>query len=101
MDYKIFWSAEAEEDLVKYLSQFEFLGKTHYINGLLKVISELLNLLSKTPFMHPIWDFDIHVAPLRKIPYTLYYIVDNDKKIITIIGLLHQKQDNSIVSIRE
>jgi hypothetical protein len=51
--------------------------------------------------MHPIWDFDIHVAPLRKIPYTLYYIVDNDKKIITIIGLLHQKQDNSIVSIRE
>jgi len=94
MDYKILWSNDAEEDLFKYLTQFESLGKNSYTEGLLNTISDLMELLSNMPYLHPVWDFEIRIAVLYKIPYTLYYIVDEQEKSITVIGLLHQKQDN-------
>ena len=72
MDYDIIWTHEAEEDLEKYLAQFDSMGKSSYVEGLLNTISELMELLSKMPYLHPIWDFDIHIAVLNKIPYTLY-----------------------------
>ena len=84
-----------EEDLFKNLSQFESLGRSSYTEGQLNTISDLMDLLGKMPLLDPIWDFEIHIAVLNKIPYNLYYIVNEREKSITVVGLLHQKQDNS------
>lgn len=101
MAYNILWTDDAIQDLDGFLHQFEQEDKPNYIQGLLAAINQLMNLLQSMPRLHPIWEDEVRVAPLpTKVPYTLYYQVNDDDSSILVIGLLHQRQDNTKIGVR-
>lgn len=101
MVYNILWTDDAIQDLNGFLNQFEQEDKPNYIQGLLAAIDQLMNLLQSMPRLHHIWEEEVRVAPLPgKVPYTLYYQVNDTDSCILVIGLLHQRQDSSKIAAR-
>ena len=101
MAYNILWTDDASQDLNGFLEQFELADNPNYIQGLLTAINQLMNLLQSMPRLHPVWEEEVRVAPLPgKLPYTLYYQVNDDDSNILVIGLLHQRQDNTKIGAR-
>jgi plasmid stabilization system protein ParE len=100
MAYNVLWSTDAVEDVNHFLTQFSIENNTTYAKGLMNAIAHLMGLLAKMPRLHPVWEEEVRAAPLLKLPYMLYYIVNEQEKQIIVIGLLHQKQDNSNISNR-
>jgi hypothetical protein len=45
--------------------------------------------------MFPVFNGEVRAAPRLKLPYMLFYIVNDKEKNIIVFGLLHQRQDNN------
>lgn len=58
-------------------------------------IKEVVSKLHKNPFIYyPIFE-NIRVAHPKFFPYGVHFIINEDKKEILIVAILHNKQDKS------
>ncbi|MBD2751323.1 type II toxin-antitoxin system RelE/ParE family toxin [Spirosoma validum] len=55
------------------------------------------SLLISNPYLYQEHLLFVRRAHFRKLPYTIYYVVDEIDSIILIIAVLHQKQDPATV----
>lgn len=63
-------------------------------------IKETIYKLQKNPFIyHPIFD-NIRIAHPKFFPFGVHFIINNDKKEILIVAILHNKQDKSKIAER-
>lgn len=61
-------------------------------------VNEALGILSQTPFIYPVLHRGIRRAPVRKFPYLIYFLVQNDK--IFVFGCFHGRRDPRLVLAR-
>ncbi len=58
-------------------------------------IIAIIHKIQKNPYIyHPIFE-NVRIAHPRFFPYCIYFTIDENKKTIIIIGILHSKQDIS------
>ena len=55
------------------------------------------SLLISNPYIYQEHLLFVRRAHFRKLPYTIYYVVDEIDSIILIIAVLHQKQDPALI----
>lgn len=63
-------------------------------------IKEAITKLQKNPFVyHPIFE-NIRIAHPKFFPYGVHFIINEDKKEILIVAILHNKQNKSKMTER-
>ena len=91
MVYKIYFSSRAERDLI---TSFEWYGEINR-KVLKKFDSELDNVLKyiqQNPYQFQIKYDNVRIAFLKKFPFGIHYIVNEDK--IFVNSLFHTSQNS-------
>ena len=96
--YNVMIEPEAQKDLfaiVDYISQI--LHEPVVAANIYRKIKEQISLLSDMPKRHKVIDIDpyrsIGVRTLLVRNYTVYYIVDDDKRTVHIIRVLYNRRE--------
>jgi plasmid stabilization system protein ParE len=92
MGFKIIISDEAKTDVeYSYLYYQTKVGKKTADN-FFKEFKSSLNIISKNPFFK-IWFNGFRAKPLKKYPFLIFYIVDEDQQTILIARIFHTSQN--------
>lgn len=81
-------SIEIEETIVWYENQKEGLGRQF---GL--AIKKAFDSLKANPLLYAKVQNDIRRVLLNKFPYSVYYLIDEEKLSVVIFAILHQSQN--------
>jgi len=94
LDY--FDQVEADIELAKHW-YYEQSPDTDLEERFANSVLNTLYKIQKNPFIyHPIFE-NIRIAHPKFFPYGIYFTVDEDKQIILILAVLHNKQDKNKV----
>lgn len=91
MAYKIIVSPRAQqeiEDAIDFYSFYSDNAPKHFKSSLL----DSYNTLSLNPFFRIIYK-NIRTLKINRFPYSLYFIVDEGRKIIKILSCFHNKRN--------
>ncbi len=91
MDYKILVSPRAIKEIeqaINFYSLYDDDAPTHFIDNL----SNAFRILESNPFFEVNYK-NIRMIPLKKFPYSLHYIINEDFKRVRILSCFHQKRD--------
>ena len=92
MSYKIILKNNAKLDLKEsikwYNSQKKGLGKIFYT-----FIKTEINKLNEFPYIDENKYLTIRTIVVKKFPYMIHYYMDNSKKTILILAILHTSRD--------
>lgn len=85
----MFFHQAAKEEFLKtrdyYDKLFFGLGKSFIIE-----IEKTINIIKRNPLAYPIIKQNIRNAVIMKFPYSILYIIENDK--IYLLAIMHQKR---------
>ncbi len=90
MEYKIEYSLEAEQAIADIISYYELVDGD-YSNKLYTELSKTQMFIAMNPLMYQIRYESIRKANLKKFPFSLFYIIDENK--IVILNVIHQSRD--------
>lgn len=94
MNYQVRFVDEIEEDLYSAYSWYE--GKSHGLGeDFLRVFYAKITELSRMPSMYEKLFLEFRRCLLRRFPYSVYYIIENDT--IVIYGLFHTARDPKFI----
>ena len=95
MSYKIKIDPAARIDLLEsiqwYNRQQSGLGHRYYNH-----IQQSVKLIGKNPYFFQVRYKDLRMAPVKKFPFMILYIIDEDKKQIAITAFLHTSRNPKI-----
>lgn len=57
-------------------------------------------MLARNPYMYQEHLLFVRRAYFRKLPYTIYYVIDEINALILITAVLHQKQNPALIMER-
>jgi toxin ParE1/3/4 len=63
-------------------------------DAFLEAVEEVLKRVQENPALYPVVVLDIHRAPLRRFPYSVYYFILNDT--IQILAIVHDARHPSV-----
>jgi plasmid stabilization system protein ParE len=90
MEYSIFIRQEAESDLKEIYKWYESCQKG--LGGDFKYcIEETINKLKQTPQTYPTVHKNIRRAFIRRFPFGIFYLVENNS--IIVLAILHPRRD--------
>jgi hypothetical protein len=78
---------EVETTYLYYKSISEKLGK-----AFIEEYQDKLNILKTFPFFQRRY-LNIHILPLKKFPYSIHFVIDDENKLVTIQGLICDHQN--------
>ena len=90
MNYRIIIRPEAEDDLIDEYNWYEEQSKGLGFD-FLRCIDASLNSIKHYPKMYRKIYKNIHRAFIRRFPYGIFYLIDEDK--IVVLAILHAKRD--------
>jgi plasmid stabilization system protein ParE len=95
-DFELNYFDQVEEDIeIAKFWYYEQSPDTDLEERFAFAIKETINKLQKNPFIYyPIFE-NIRIAHPKFFPYGVHFIINEDKKEILIIAILHNKQDKS------
>jgi plasmid stabilization system protein ParE len=97
LDY--FDQVEDDIELAKFL-YYEQSPDTDLEERFADAIKESIHKLQKNPFIYyPVFE-NIRVAHPKFFPYGIHFVINEDKKEILIIAILHNKEDKSKITKR-
>ena len=91
MAYKIIVSPRVQqeiEDAIDYYSLYSDDAPEHFKSSLL----DSYNTLSFSPFFKIVYK-NIRALKMKRFPYSLYFVVDEGRKIIKILSCFHNKRN--------
>lgn len=87
MAYRLKINAEAHEDIQKgidwYNSRQPGLGRRFHV-----AVKQEFKALKNNPFFQIRYQ-DVHCLPLKKFPYMVHFIIEEDKKRIVVLGVIN------------
>ena len=90
MSYSLSIRKEAEADIPEAFEYYESCRKNLGADFIL-CIEESITRIEKTPRQYKIIHKTVHRALVRKFPFGIYYVLDNEKNII--FGVLHARKN--------
>ena len=78
---------DIQEGINWYNSRQKGLGKRFHSS-----VKQEYNILRKTPHFRVRYE-GVRCLPMRKFPYMIHYIIEEDKKIIVVIGVINTYKD--------
>ncbi len=97
MNYQIIIRPEAENDIEETFSWYEEqsigLGMEF-----IRCMDAAIDLITRTPEIYQKVYKEVRRALIRRFPYGLFYLIENDK--IIILALLHAKRDPQLMKER-
>ena len=95
-DFELDYFDEVEDDIeIAKLWYYEQSPDTDLDERFADAIKEAIYKLQKNPFIYyPIYE-NIRIAHPKFFPYGIHFIINEDKKEILIVAILHNKQDKS------
>ena len=95
-DLELDYFDEVEDDIeIAKLWYYEQSPDTDLDERFADAIKEAIYKLQKNPFIYyPIFE-NIRIAHPKFFPYGIHFIINEDKKEILIVAILHNKQDKS------
>jgi plasmid stabilization system protein ParE len=92
MSYSYLFSPRAAEE---YEDAFEWYQERSAVaaDNLLIEVEETIRVICKDPYRYRKTHKDLQELSLKKYPYYLIYLIDDVKKIVTIISLFHHKRN--------
>jgi plasmid stabilization system protein ParE len=95
-DFELNYFDQVEEDIeVAKFWYYEQSPDTDLEERFALAIKDTINKLQKNPFIYYTIFENIRIAHPKFFPYGVHFIIDEDKKEILIIAILHNKQDKS------
>jgi len=92
MSYTLIPSDEATADILEgidwYNEQKTGLGRLFY-----EILWQSFELIEQMPFAYAVRYKNLRACPLKKFPFLVYYFVDKDTKVVTVVAVLHTKRD--------
>jgi len=85
---------EIEEAATYYESKGKGLGKLFYLE-----FKSYRKTLENIPFFEEKYN-TVRTLPLKKFPYTIHFIVDENKKVVFILAVTSNYQDPNITRIK-
>lgn len=89
MSFAVSWTAPARAD-VHDARQYYGAIDTRLDAALVEQLLRSERLLRENPLIYPVVDEDLHRAPLRRFPYALFYLVENNE--VVIVALMHHRR---------
>ncbi len=87
MSYKLLIKPEVYDDIQSgidwYNSKQKGLGRQFF-----KAIQKEYSVLKRTPVFQIRYD-DVHCLPVRKFPYMIHFIVEEDSKTVVVLGVIN------------
>jgi plasmid stabilization system protein ParE len=95
-DFELDYFDQVEDDIeIAKLWYYEQSPDTDLEKRFANAIKEAIDKLQKNPFVyHPIFE-NIRIAHPKFFPYGVHFIINEDKKEILIVAILHNKEDKS------
>lgn len=100
-DFELDYFDQVEDDIeIAKLWQYEQSPDTDLEERFADSIKETIDKIQKNPFIYyPIFE-NIRVAHPKFFPYGIHFIINEEKKEILIIAILHNKQDKIKMTAR-
>ncbi len=64
-------------------------------------LREQIEILKESPQGYVVWHKQVRKAKTKRFPYLIYYLIDELKKEIIIIGILHGKRNQEMIKERK
>jgi plasmid stabilization system protein ParE len=95
-DFELDYFDEVEDDIeIAKLWYYDQSPDTDLEERFAEAIKEVIDKLQKNPFIYyPIFE-KIRIAHPKFFPYGVHFIINEDKKEILIVAILHNKEDKS------
>lgn len=95
-DFELKYLDEVEKDIeVAKLWYYEQNPDTELEERFADAIKDIIVAMQKNPFIyHPIFQ-NIRIAHPKYFPYGVHFIINDSKKEIVIVAILHNKQDKT------
>ena len=92
MSYTLDFLPEAYQDLNEavdwYNEQKEELGERLY-----HMVTNKMDKLKDNPFLWSVRYNEVHCALVDTFPYLIHYIIEEDRKRVLVLGILHTSKD--------
>ena len=99
MSYQILIDPLARIDMDKsiawYNEQQPKLGKQFY-----RKVQSAVDLIKKSPYSFAIRYQDTRMAPVEKFPFRIHYTIDEEKRVIPILAVLHTSRHPNVGQAR-
>jgi toxin ParE1/3/4 len=89
MVFVVSWTAPARGDVHDARRYYDAIDP-HLDTALVEQLLRSERLLSENPLIYPVVDGDLRRAPLRRFPYALFYLVENNG--VIIVALMHHRR---------
>lgn len=91
MDYKIIVSPLAQDEIIRAID-FYAKDNAEAPNNFILQLEKVYGTLSKNPFFRVCYK-EVRVITLRRFPYSLFYIIDENKNNIRVLSCFHNKRN--------
>ena len=97
MTYELCFLPEVEEDVIAGYLWYE--GKSSGLGeDFLRVFYACANEIARNPLLYPKRYSEFHRRLLRRFPYALYYMIEDNK--IIVFGLFHCARDPQAINLK-
>jgi toxin ParE1/3/4 len=91
MAYKIIVSPRAQKEIENSIDYYALYSTDAPVNFIM-VLKEAYSTLEITPFLRVRYK-NVRAIKIKRFPHSLYFVVDEDKKIIRILSCFHNKRN--------
>ena len=95
MEYELFLSQEAEKDIeqaaIWYEERRNGLGREYLL-----CIQAMLSTIQRNPQLFSILYRNVRRALIRRFPYGIFFFIDDERRRIVVVGVLHARRSPHI-----